>query len=103
MIQEFPVINSTLSASKLCRLIRDKYHLTENVECKLFRAAMNHLYVVTDITERYVFRVYTHDWRTKTEIEEELRLLLHLKRNDAPVAYPIMDMCNELIQEFEAP
>ncbi|WP_238584976.1 phosphotransferase [Chryseobacterium sp. Leaf201] len=64
---------------------------------------MNHLYMVHDDEERYVFRVYTHNWRTKSEIEEELRLLLHLKEEDRQVAFPIADQSNQFIQEIEAP
>lgn len=103
MTQEFQVINSTLSANKLRDLIRYKYDLSENADCKLFRAAMNHLYIVTDGVKKYVFRVYTHDWRTKLEIDEELRFLLHLKNSNTPVAYPIRDIADELVQEFHAP
>jgi Ser/Thr protein kinase RdoA (MazF antagonist) len=103
MTQEFQVINSTLSANKLCDLIRYKYNLSESTDCKLFRAAMNHLYIVTDGAKKYVFRVYTHDWRTKLEIDEELRFLLHLKNSSTPVAYPIPNISDEFVQEFDAP
>lgn len=103
MTQEFPVINSTLSAAKLCEVIQNKYNLSESTDCKLFRAAMNHLYIVADGAEKYVFRVYTQDWRTKSEIDEELRLLLHLKNSAASISYPITDLSGELVQEFDAP
>ncbi|PJJ08875.1 LOW QUALITY PROTEIN: Ser/Thr protein kinase RdoA (MazF antagonist) [Flavobacterium sp. 1] len=103
MTTEFPVTNSTLSAKKLGEFIQRKYNLSESTECKLFRAGMNHVYMVTDINEKYVFRVYTFDWRTKTEIAEELRLLIHLNKNKTPVSFPIADNLNEYIQEFNAP
>lgn len=103
MTTEFPVTNSTLSAKKLGEFIQRKYNLSESTECKLFRAGMNHVYIVTDLNENYVFRVYTFDWRTKTEITEELRLLVHLNKNKTPVSFPIADNLNEYIQEFNAP
>lgn len=103
MTTEFPVTNSTLSAKKLEEYIQLKYNLSKNTACKLFRAGMNHVYIVTDINEKYVFRVYTFDWRTKTEIAEELRLLLHLKENKTPISFPIADNLNEYIQELNAP
>ncbi|MCT2407780.1 phosphotransferase [Chryseobacterium antibioticum] len=103
MTEKFPVIHSTLSPNVLSQLIQQQYHLSNQTECKLFRAAMNHLYIVTNGEEKYVFRVYTCDWRTKSEIEEELRLLIHLKENNRPVAYPIADQSNEYIQEINAP
>jgi Ser/Thr protein kinase RdoA (MazF antagonist) len=63
---------------------------------------MNHLYIVHDDENKYVFRVYTINLRTKLEIEEELRLLTHLKEADRQVAFPIADKSNEYIQEIEA-
>ncbi|MEO5980385.1 MAG: phosphotransferase [Chryseolinea sp.] len=64
---------------------------------------MNHLYVVTTPTTKYVFRIYTMDWRTRSEISEEIRLLNHLKLNNIPVAFPIADNQGNFIQSFNAP
>ncbi len=79
MKEKFPTINCTLSSNELGKLIQQKYGLSDKTECSIFRLAMNHLYIVQDVENKFVFRVYTHNWRTKLEIEEELRLLLHLK------------------------
>jgi Ser/Thr protein kinase RdoA (MazF antagonist) len=95
MTATFPVINSTLSSVELSKLFRQKYNLSESTECNLFRAAMNHLYIVNDKGKKYVFRVYTHNWRTKLEIEAELRLLIHLKENGGQISFPIVDKLNE--------
>lgn len=103
MTEKFPAINSTLSPKALGKLIQRKYGLSDKTKCSIFRLAMNHLYMVHDDGDRYVFRVYTHNWRTKSEIEEELRLLLHLKEEDRQVAFPIADQSNQFIQEIEAP
>jgi Ser/Thr protein kinase RdoA (MazF antagonist) len=103
MTTEFPVTNATLSANKLGEFIQQKYNLSKNTECKLFRAGMNHVYMVTDVNEKFVFRVYTFDWRTKIEIAEELRLLIHLNKNETPISFPIPDYSNEYIQELNAP
>ena len=103
MTEKFPAINSTLSPNELGKLIQQKYGLSDKTECSIFRIAMNHLYIVYDGENKYVFRVYTHNWRTKLEIEEELRLLLHLKETDGQVAFPLADQSNQYIQEIEAP
>lgn len=103
MTEKFPAINSTLSPNELGKLIQQKYGLSDKTECSIFRIAMNHLYIVYDGENKYVFRVYTHNWRTKLEIEEELRLLLHLKEADRQVAFPLADKSNQYIQEIEAP
>ncbi|CEJ70667.1 Homoserine kinase [Chryseobacterium oranimense G311] len=102
MTEKFPAINSTLSPNELGKLIQQKYGLSGKTECSIFRLAMNHLYIVSDGKNKYVFRVYTNNWRTKSEIQEELRLLLHLKDTDRQVAFPIADQSNQYIQEIEA-
>jgi Ser/Thr protein kinase RdoA (MazF antagonist) len=63
--------------------------LSPGTTCKLFRTGMNHLYIVVDGQHKFVFRVYTHEWRTREEIAEEVRLLLHLSAQGIPVAYPL--------------
>lgn len=103
MTEKFPVINSTLSPDGLGQLIQRKYGLSDKTECRIFRLAMNHLYIIHDGENKYVFRVYTHHWRTKLEIEEEVRLLTLLKEAGRPVAFPIADQSNQCIQEIEAP
>ncbi|WP_121967519.1 phosphotransferase [Myroides sp. N17-2] len=103
MKEKFPTINSTLSPTDLGKLIQEKYNLSDKTQCSIFRIAMNHLYIIEDGQTKYVFRVYTHNWRTKVEIKEELRLLIHLKQNNKQVAYPIADKEGTQIQEIEAP
>ncbi|MEZ4804457.1 MAG: phosphotransferase [Bacteroidia bacterium] len=103
MNSTFPVLQSTLSETDLAVFIQEKYKLSSITSCKIFRAAMNHVYMITDDTKKYVFRVYTHNWRNKLEIEEEMRFLLHLKDHNCPVAFPIRDAADKLIQELNAP
>ncbi len=102
MTGKFPAINSTLSPDGLGQFIRQKYGLSKNTECRIFRLAMNHLYIIRDGDDKYVFRVYTHNWRTELEIEEEVRLLLYLKGAGRQVAFPIADTSDGFIQEIEA-
>jgi Ser/Thr protein kinase RdoA (MazF antagonist) len=103
MTEKFPAINSTLSPDGLGQLIKRKYGLSDKTECRIFRLAMNHLYIVHYGENKYVFRVYTHNWRTKLEIAEEVRLLTLLKEAGRPVAFPIADHSNQFVQEIEAP
>jgi Ser/Thr protein kinase RdoA (MazF antagonist) len=103
MIERFPTINSTVSPDALGKFIQQQYGLSNNTTCSVFRLAMNHLYIVQDRKKKYVFRVYTYKWRTRLEVEEELKLLLHLQEATANVAYPIADNSNNYIQEIEAP
>lgn len=99
----FPVTESTLSAHHLGAFLQEKYSLSANTTCKLYRTGMNHLYQIADENTKFVFRAYTFNWRTKLDVSEELRLLLHLKELEIPVAYPIPDSNGKYIQEINAP
>lgn len=99
----FPVIASTLSEKDLGNFITEKYNLSSNFECKLFRTGVNHTYFISDSNTKYVARVYCHNWRSKTEIKEELELLKILKSNNLSISFPISDKNDELIQEINAP
>ena len=99
----FPVSNSTLSEKELGDFIKDKYNLSESFECKLFRTGMNHTYFISNTKRKFVVRVYCYNWRTKTEIQEELLLLELLKKNNLSVSFPISDKEDNQIQEINAP
>ncbi len=99
----FAVIASTLSAHELGLLVQKKYGLDKETSCTLLRTGMNHTYLVSGINTKSIFRVYSFGWRTKTEIAEEIKLLLLLKNNDLSVSYPIADINGAFIQEIDAP
>lgn len=99
----FPVTTSTLSEIELGKFIKEKYQLKENIDCRLFRTGVNHTYFISDNEAKFVIRVYCYNWRTKTEINQELELLLLLKAGDLSVSYPIPDKNGHFIQEINAP
>lgn len=99
----FPVIDSTLSAAHLVLFVQEKYGFTENTSCKLFRTGINHTYMISDNEDKYVLRIYSYNWRTETEISEELRLIILLKENNIAVSYPIHDKDKNYIQTLQAP
>ncbi|MBP6302385.1 MAG: phosphotransferase [Bacteroidia bacterium] len=99
----FSVIASTLSEKELGNFIKEKYQLSENFKCKLFRTGVNHTYFISNNETKFVFRVYCHKWRTKIEIQQELELLNLLKENNLSISFPISDQNGDLIQEINAP
>jgi Ser/Thr protein kinase RdoA (MazF antagonist) len=102
-LETFPVTNSTLSATQLESFLLNKYSLDSNAECRLLKTGINDSYLVTDGDVKYVFRVYSLNWRSEKEIREEIRLLNLLKENGIPVSYPIADVDGNYIHEFAAP
>ncbi len=98
-----PATNSTLSAKELGEYIKDTYQLHPNFNCELFRTGINHTYFLSDTKTTYALRVYTHNWRSKSEITEELKLLKLLQKNNLSVSFPIKDKNGEFIQDVNAP
>ncbi|WP_247235475.1 phosphotransferase enzyme family protein [Telluribacter sp. SYSU D00476] len=102
-MSHFPVTNSTLSAPHIGQYLVEHYGLSPATTCTLFRTGINHSYIVTDGTRKYVFRVYSFNWRTEQEIAEELRLLNLLQAQGVLVSYAVADTQGELIQALPAP
>lgn len=102
-MNQFPVINSTLSAPHLALFLQEKYSLSKDTRCKLIKAGINDTYLVNDGSNKFVFRVYCFNWRSKTEITEEINLLNQLKQNGISISYPISDQENKYIQTLNAP
>lgn len=99
----FPVTTSTLSEQALGEFIIDTYRLPKDSICTLFRTGINHTYFLKNASTRYAIRVYCHNWRTPTEINEELKLLMLLKIHDLSVSYPVSDKTGSMVQEINAP
>ncbi|HEV7350131.1 phosphotransferase enzyme family protein [Telluribacter sp.] len=99
----FPVTNSTLSARHLGHFLTEKYGFGTDTTCTLFRTGINDSYIITDQKKKFVFRVYSLDWRSEAEIAEEIRLLETLKANDLSVSYAVADRAGTYIQALPAP
>lgn len=69
----FPVTNSNLSALHLGLFLQEKYGLSKDAKCQIIKAGINDTYLVSDESDKYIFRVYSLNWRTQTEIQEEIR------------------------------
>jgi Ser/Thr protein kinase RdoA (MazF antagonist) len=99
----FPVSNSQLSPSHLALYLQSNYDMAPGADCRLIKAGINDTYLVTTGTGKYVFRVYSLNWRTTTDILEEIRLLQLLKEQQVPVSWAVADKNGEYIQTLNAP
>ena len=102
-MQSFPVSSSILSTGHLAQFIQEKYNLSPDTACQLLKAGVNHSYLITDGPIKVIFRLYSLNWRTETDITEEIRLLTLLQAKDLPVSYPLFDATGNYIQELSAP
>lgn len=99
----FSVTSSILSAADIAVFVQEKYALPAPVTCQLLKTGINHTYKVDCPHRKFVFRIYSHNWRTKEQITEELKLLLLLKENTISVSYPIADATGNFIHTIHAP
>jgi Ser/Thr protein kinase RdoA (MazF antagonist) len=99
----FPVTNSNLSATHIGLFLQEKYSLSKDTKCQLIKAGINDTYLITDNLDKFVFRIYSLNWRTHAEIVDEIKLLNELKQNNISISYPIPDKTNNFIQTLNAP
>jgi Ser/Thr protein kinase RdoA (MazF antagonist) len=99
---QIPTISSIISPDYLAEFVIQNYDLDANTTCSVLKTGVNHSYLITSANQKFVFRVYYVNWRTTTEIEEELKLLNYLKENEIGVSYPIKDKNNNYIQNINA-
>lgn len=99
----FPVSNSNLSPFHLGIFVQKHYFPEQQVECRILKTGISDTYLIVTPVKRYIFRVYSFQWRTPTEISEELRLLQHLRENGISVSYAMPDLENTFIHSFAAP
>lgn len=99
----FPVSSSIVSAQALTMFLQQQYNLPQGTKITLVKAGVNHTYKVSTGSEDYIFRIYSLDWRTKTEISEEIRLLNLLQNNGIAISVALKDVSGNYIQEIPAP
>lgn len=97
-----PVYDSRLEATPLAHYLQTFYPFLEVLEARILKTGINHTYLFRTATQSYIFRLYFHGWRSLVEIEEEVRLLLHLKASEVAVSYPIADKNEAYIQTIDA-
>ncbi|WP_026994729.1 phosphotransferase [Flectobacillus major] len=98
-----PVSSSIIDAAYLSTFLPIPYSLDNNTVCQLIKAGINHTYLVDTGTHKYIFRIYSYNWRSITEINEEVNLLNLLHAKQIPISFAIPDLQGLYIQTFNAP
>jgi Ser/Thr protein kinase RdoA (MazF antagonist) len=102
-MSDFSVISSIISPGDIGCFVSNEYPLPKDLSCRLLKTGINHTYQIDSNKERYIFRVYSYNWRTKDEIDEELKLLHLLRQNKISVSFPIADSEEKYIQTMNTP
>lgn len=103
----FPVIYSTLDSQALRSKILTQFAIGDVFDCQFWHRGLSDVYLVhTRVGEQvrpYVLRVSHHHWRSRPEIEFELKLLNFLVARDIPVAAPVPNIEGDYAVEIRAP
>jgi Ser/Thr protein kinase RdoA (MazF antagonist) len=83
--------------------VKEKYNLGFDTYCKIMKTGINHTYLISNSKAKYVFRIYSYNWRTEIEIKEELRLINILKEKKISVSFPLSDLKGNYIQNIDDP
>lgn len=126
-MQFFPVEYSTLSANALLQLLKSNYNIDADSSITFLKRGFNDTYLISgdggtidelvssegteeskekkknDTKQKFILRVYKHNWRSKESIETELKLLNYLNENKVSVSFPLKDNLGEFIQTIHAP
>lgn len=79
------------------------YHLPEVLGCDFFTRGLNDTYLVTTRNEKYIFRIYRHGWRDKSDILFELDAIHHLKKEGYSLSVPVPKRNGDLLCDIAVP
>lgn len=80
------VRHSIFEPHALARAIADLYGFPGTVRARLWRRRLADVYLIYLSSTTYILKVYHHGWRTKPEVDAEIKFSLHLKERDVSVA-----------------
>ncbi|MBY3620622.1 phosphotransferase [Acinetobacter sp. CUI P1] len=99
----FPITYSLLATDALLLHIKEHYEIPEPVQLQYFLRGMNDTYILQTALEKYIFRVYRADRRSRSEIDFELELLNDLHEKGVNVSIPIPRKDGIIFNEFLVP
>ncbi len=98
----FPASSSILAEKSVEAFLKQAYPELFIISTTLIKVWVNDTYLVVGRDQKFIFRIYRYNWRTKGEIQAELDFINLLNGKNIPVSHPIADRQNQWIQEFEA-
>lgn len=102
-MQLFPVEYSSISPKALLQLVVTNYNVKTSATIIFLKRGFNDTYLINSGIEKFILRVYKHNWRTLESIETEVKLLNYLRENKMHVSYPLEDRSSNYIHALQAP
>ena len=103
MNESFPATHSILSSIALGEAVASDYDFVDPIDCQFFLMGVNDTYLLKTKTTTYVLRIYRKGWRSLSEIQYELDVLLFLQKAGIAVSVPIQRKDGQLIGTIHAP
>jgi Ser/Thr protein kinase RdoA (MazF antagonist) len=94
---------SVLKEDELLKNVVPLFQISEIIDCKQYYEGANDSYKVFTANKNYLLRIYSHNWRSHSEIEFEIEALLHLHAKKAHIAFPIATKDDNYILPISAP
>lgn len=92
-----------MSAASLGEFLAVYYGWKDEISCRLLRAGINHSYLIQTPSEKFVFRLYSLNWRSRTEIQAEIELVKELKEKGLAVSFALATLSGSYIVEVNSP
>jgi Ser/Thr protein kinase RdoA (MazF antagonist) len=96
------VKHSLLSVDSI-RNILASYNLSKVISCEFLTRGLNDTYVISTQDQKYIFRVYRHNWRNESDVLFELDAINHLKELGFLTSYPIKTCEGRWVIDIQAP
>jgi Ser/Thr protein kinase RdoA (MazF antagonist) len=98
-----PVTYSLISSQALQEELLPLYSLPKDLKVLFLYQGLHDTYLIQGNASKFILRIYRAGWKTFTQVEAELQLLLLLKAQGLSVSYPIADQKEEFIQRISSP
>jgi len=100
-MQIFPTQYSVLLASAIGDFIEQQYGFAKT-NCSFLIHNVGDTYILSNESDKYIFKIYRDAHRNLDEIKSELELLNILYEGGAKVARPLEDLSGVVVQSFNA-
>ncbi|WP_433750339.1 phosphotransferase enzyme family protein [Falsibacillus pallidus] len=96
-------VKHSLVDNQSIREMMADYEIGEVAACHFLTKGLNDSYFVQSDSEKYIFRVYRKNWRSKSDILFELEGILHLQKKGIAVSTPVPRQDGEYLTAINAP
>jgi Ser/Thr protein kinase RdoA (MazF antagonist) len=98
-----PVQNSTASEEAVANLAASEYSLSRPIDCRFWRKGMADAYRLRSAGRDFFLKIYPANRCSERDIQEEVRLLRHLLRDEIGVCEPLASANGQFVLRVAAP